>query len=145
MMNTGIDAQYSLDLQNPQNIFNSEQGQNSIPNTDLASWPWFEKAGSLRERSTVQSRSEIAIGQCPETEQVISRAVAEIRQMMTNLEKRMEKRIINVEKQVDNLQNGLEQEAAKVCSEIEVYIRKLRAWAAEIKMLLAAVAESQQS
>jgi hypothetical protein len=106
LQNTGIDAQYSLDLQNPQNIFNSGQGQNNISNTDLASWPWFEKAGSPRERSTVQSRSETAIGPCPDTEQVISRAVAEIRQMTNNLEKRMEKRLINVEKQVDNLQNG---------------------------------------
>jgi hypothetical protein len=44
-----------------------------------------------------------------------------------------------------SLMARLEQEAAKVYSEIEVYIRKLRAWAAEVKILVATVAESQQS
>ncbi|KFA68902.1 hypothetical protein S40285_10925, partial [Stachybotrys chlorohalonatus IBT 40285] len=146
--NAEIDAQYSLNLQGTQNLVNSRQDQDSVLNTDLSSWPWPEETVSPKGPSAQGfSRQDVdqSQEQCHDqnTEQTIEHAVKEIHQRMKNLEDRMEKRITEIEGQVNDSQNGLEQQAARVQSEIEMYIRKLRAWASEVKMIVASATEPQ--
>jgi hypothetical protein len=109
--NAEIDAQYSLNLQGTQNLVNSRQDQDSVLNTDLSSWPWPEETVSPKGPSAQGfSRQDVdqSQEQCHDqnTEQTIEHAVKEIHQRMKNLEDRMEKRITEIEGQVNDSQNG---------------------------------------
>ncbi|KAK1754169.1 hypothetical protein QBC47DRAFT_403555 [Echria macrotheca] len=70
---------------------------------------------------------------CQEAAPNITDIVTELQHKTGELEQRMEDRINKVEERIVEIQNGLEDETARLCAEINDQIKLLKAWSAQIK------------